>query len=93
MQFTPDEVDVDKMVAGISKISGIKNIHHVHLWQIDEHELMLEAHVDMENDIAISEFENVLEEIKQVVDGYNIHHVNIQPEFSVSDNKQIIINK
>jgi len=93
MQFTPDEVDVDKMVAGISKISGIKNIHHVHLWQIDEHELMLEAHVDMEKDVSISEFEKVLEEIKKVVDGYNIHHVNIQPEFSVSDNKQIIINK
>lgn len=92
MQFTPDDVNVDDLVANISKISGIKNMHHVHLWQIDEHDMMLEAHVDMEKDFVISEFEKILEKIKQVLDGYNIHHINIQPEFSVSDNKQIIIN-
>ena len=90
MQFTPDGLEVDEMTNVISKISGIKNIHHLHIWQIDEHELMLEAHVDMEKDVAISEFEKVLNEIKQAVDRYNIHHVNIQPEFSVDDNKQII---
>ena len=92
MQFTPDDLDVDEMTNVISKITGIKNIHHLHIWQIDEHELMLEAHVDMVKDIAISEFEKVLNEIKQVVGRYNIHHVNIQPEFSVNDNKQVIIN-
>ena len=92
MQFTPDDLDVDEMTNVISKIPGIKNIHHLHIWQIDEHELMLEAHVDMEKDISISEFEKVLAEIKQVVGRYNIHHVNIQPEFSVNDNKQVIIN-
>jgi len=92
MQFTPDDVNVDEMTKTISKIPGIKNIHHVHLWQIDEHELMLEAHVDMEKDVAISEFEKVLTQIKQVVGRYNIHHVNIQPEFSVTDNKQVINN-
>ena len=92
MQFTPDDLDVDEMANIISKIPGIKNIHHVHIWQIDEHELMLEAHIDMEKDVAISEFEKVLNEIKQVVGRYNIHHVNIQPEFSVNDNKQVIIN-
>jgi len=92
MQFTPDDLDVDEMINVISKISGIKNIHHVHIWQIDEHELMLEAHVDMKKDVAISEFEKVLAQIKQIVGRYNIHHVNIQPEFSVNDNKQVIIN-
>ena len=92
MQFTPENIDVDKMVNTISKISGIKNIHHIHLWQIDEHELMLEAHVDMEKNVTISEFEKVLAQIKQVVGRYNIHHVNIQPEYSVSDNKQMIHN-
>jgi len=92
MQFTPEDLDVDEMTNVISKIPGIKNIHHLHIWQIDEHELMLEAHVDMVKDVAISEFEKVLNEIKQVVGRYNIHHVNIQPEFSVNDNKQVIIN-
>ena len=92
MQFTPDDLNVDEMTKDICKIPGIKNIHHLHVWQIDEHELMLEAHVDMVKDVAISEFEKELDEIKLVVGRYNIHHVNIQPEFSVTDNKQVIIN-
>lgn len=93
MQFTPDTVDVDEIVNQVSKISGIKNMHHVHLWQIDEHDIMLEAHVDLTEDIAISEFEIILQKINLVMDEYNIHHVTIQPEFSVRDNKQIIIDK
>ncbi len=92
MQFTPENIDIIKITASINEIPGIKNIHHVHLWQIDEHELMLEAHVDMEQDVIISEFERTLEKIKKVLEEHNIHHVNIQPEFSVTDSKQVIHN-
>lgn len=92
MQFTPENIDIIKITESINEIPGIKNIHHVHLWQIDEHELMLEAHVDMEQDVIISEFEQTLEKIKKVLEVHNIHHINIQPEFSVADSKQVIHN-
>ena len=90
MQFTPDDIDVRKITCSIENIPGVKNIHHVHIWQINEHDLMFEAHIDMSEDIKVSGFEAILEEIKAVLARNNIRHSTIQPEFSVDDSKQII---
>jgi cobalt-zinc-cadmium efflux system protein len=90
MQFTPEEIEIKKIACEIEKIHGVKNIHHVHVWQINDHDLMFEAHVDMSEDYKMSGFEKVLEEIKLILDQNGINHSTIQPEFSVDDKKQII---
>ena len=90
MQFTPEEVDIQKIAKGIENIAGVKNTHHVHVWQINEHDLMFEAHVDMAEDIKVSDFEAILKEIRQLLKRHGISHSTIQPEFSTDDNKQII---
>jgi cobalt-zinc-cadmium efflux system protein len=90
MQFTPEEVDIHKIAKGIENIAGVKNTHHVHVWQINEHDLMFEAHLDLAEDIKLSDFEVILKEIKQLLKQNGINHATIQPEFSVDDNKQII---
>ena len=90
MQFTPEEIDIKKIACEFEKIPGVKNIHHVHVWQINDHDLMFEAHVDMSEDIKMSGFEKVLEEIKLILIQNGINHSTIQPEFSVDDKKQII---
>lgn len=90
MQFAPRHLDVEELSEGINQIKGIKNIHHVHCWQLDDHRIIFEAHVDLEADIAISEFELILNEIKTYLQEFDISHVNIQPEFETSDNKELI---
>ena len=90
MQFTPEEVDIHKIAKGIENIAGVKNTHHVHVWQINEHDLMFEAHLDLAENIKLSDFEVILKEIKQLLKQNGINHSTIQPEFSVDDNKQII---
>lgn len=90
MQFTPEEIDIQIIVGDIEKIEGVKNIHHVHVWQINEHELMFEAHIDMSDDLKVSGFEIILDRINTVLKHHSITHSTIQPEFNVDDNKQII---
>jgi len=90
MQFTPEEIDVQKIVKEIENIQGVKNIHHIHVWQINEHDLMFEAHIDISEDIKISGFEKILDNIKAVLSRHKIDHSTIQPEFTVDDNKQLI---
>jgi cobalt-zinc-cadmium efflux system protein len=90
MQFTPEEIDVSNVVSKISEIRGVKNLHHVHVWQINEHDLMFEAHVDLVEDITVSNFEGILEQIKLTLRQQGINHSTIQPEFSVDDRKQVI---
>ena len=90
MQFTPEEIDVKRIASEIEKIQGVKNIHHVHVWQINEREMMFEAHIDLSEDMNVSSFEKILHRIKAVLIKYDINHSTIQPEFTVDDKKQII---
>ncbi|GAB4296078.1 MAG: hypothetical protein Kow0068_20590 [Marinilabiliales bacterium] len=92
MQFTPENIDLASLVNDIEIFDGIKNVHHVHIWQINEHDIMFECHIDLQKDIKITEFEKILKKIRKVLAQYNIEHITIQPEYSLNDKKQIIIN-
>ncbi len=92
MLFTPNTIEVTKIVQTISKIDKIKNVHHVHIWQLNEDEVHLEAHIDFDEDIKLSEFDAILDQIEEeVFHKYGINHVNIQPEYGKCDSKQLIV--
>ncbi len=94
MQFTPEHIDIKEIAKDVAKIEDVKNIHHIHIWQISEHDIMFEAHIDMENDVKITDFERILKSVEDYLhDKYEIHHVTLQPEFLVDDNKNFINKK
>jgi cobalt-zinc-cadmium efflux system protein len=92
MQFTPAQINIEEIAAEITLIEGIKNIHHVHVWKLDDHEMMFEGHVDLKADYPISFFEIILEKVGAVLHQHNIHHYNIQPEWVRDDEKSLINN-
>ncbi|WP_179344598.1 cation diffusion facilitator family transporter [Winogradskyella ursingii] len=92
MLFTPDSIPVDKIVQDLNEFKGIKNVHHVHIWQLNEDEIHFEAHIDFTEDILLSQFDLILDEIeKYIFHNYDINHVNIQPEFKKRDSKDVIV--
>ena len=92
MLFTPDDINLEKMRQAISEHSEIKNVHHIHIWQLNENEVHMEAHIDFENDISLSQFDIILEEVEEVLyHDFGINHVNIQPEYQKKDPKDIIV--
>jgi cobalt-zinc-cadmium efflux system protein len=92
MLFTPADIALDEIAVKISSIKPIKNVHHIHVWQLNEDEIHLEAHIDFLKDISLSEFDKILDEIEDLVfHEYGINHVNIQPEFGKCDAKDLIV--
>ena len=92
MLFTPDTIEVKEIVETINTMENVKNVHHVHIWQLNEDEVHLEAHIDFDRDISLSEFDVILEQIEnQVLEKFGINHVNIQPEFGKCDSKKVIV--
>jgi len=92
MLFTPEDLPLNTIIKDIQRIEPIKNVHHVHIWQLNEEEIHLEAHVDFRKDITLSEFDGILNKIEALVyHEYNINHVNIQPEFGKCDSKSVIV--
>jgi cobalt-zinc-cadmium efflux system protein len=90
MQFTPSQINIEDVAAEITLIQGVKNIHHVHAWKLDDHDLMFEAHLDLEEDFTISKFELILTKVEQILERHDIHHFNIQPEWIRNDEKSLI---
>ena len=92
MLFTPKEIKIDAIVEEVIKVDQINNIHHIHVWQLNEKEIHLEAHVDFNVDLKFSEFNIILKSLEATLyKKFKINHFNIQPEFGSSDPKSIII--
>nr|WP_321233938.1 cation diffusion facilitator family transporter [uncultured Psychroserpens sp.] len=92
MLFTPETIQVKDIVKDIQDIEAIKNVHHVHIWQLNEEEIHLEAHIDFKEDITLSQFDIILHEVEALVfHNFGINHVNIQPEFGKCEEKDVIV--
>jgi cobalt-zinc-cadmium efflux system protein len=92
MLFTPEAVPIKEIVDEINAFDAIKNVHHVHVWQLNEEEIHMEAHIDFNEDITLSQFDAILHDIEELVFyKYDINHVNIQPEFGKCDIKDVIV--
>ncbi|WP_420320906.1 cation diffusion facilitator family transporter [Flagellimonas sp.] len=92
MLFTPKSIEIKEIVESICTLEPIKNVHHVHIWQLNEEEIHMEAHIDFKQDIKLSEFDKILVDIEEhVYHKHGINHVNIQPEFDKCDSKSVIV--
>ena len=90
--FTPEAIPIDKIVKELQVLEAIKNVHHIHVWQLNEEEIHFEAHIDFENDISLTEFDIILQTVKEILfNKFEINHVNIQPEFGKCGTKDVIV--
>ena len=92
MLFTPDHIDIKEIVREVHKIKGVNKLHHIHVWHLNDEELHLEAHLDCSEDVKMSEFNDLLDKVEQVLfEKFHINHINIQPEYKKEDPKDFIV--
>ncbi len=91
MMSSPSQIDMQTLQQIVARHDVIDNIHHIHLWQLDDHNIFLEAHLDFKQDLKLSEVAQIKDSIAQDLDDQlGIHHVTLQPEFDVDDSKEMI---
>lgn len=80
MQATPDGLDLDELRSLTENTNGVCEIHHVHVWELDEHHRALEAHVVIPDE-RISEIDTIKRRIKTLLkDRYEIAHSTLEFE-------------
>ena len=45
MLGSPPDLDCDVVIEAMRGVGGVRDVHHVHLWQMQEHEVALDCHV------------------------------------------------
>jgi len=92
MLFTPKHINVKDVVSVVNKLPKVNKLHHVHIWNLSDNELHLEAHLDLKEDISTTVFNDLLLDIETVLhEDFNINHVTIQPEYNKEDPKEVIV--
>jgi cobalt-zinc-cadmium efflux system protein len=78
MEGAPENISIDEVVQAMEAVQGVANVHHLHLWQLDEHRNALEAHVVI-NDF--NETENVKQLLKSEIEKtFSITHSTLEFE-------------
>jgi len=92
LMASPVNIPLDGIQTLVKAIEGINNLHHVHLWQMDEHDIHFEAHVDIA-DRLVSETDSLLDEIRSILhEHFEINHVTLQFECGSCETTELIIN-
>ncbi|MGR1581159.1 cation diffusion facilitator family transporter [Thalassobius sp. S69A] len=52
MLGAPEGTDLNAVLSALRSVPGVADIHHVHLWHMQEHETALEAHVVLDGSVS-----------------------------------------
>jgi cobalt-zinc-cadmium efflux system protein len=80
LESAPENVNMSQMVNEIRTVDGVRDIHDLHVWSINENLRMLSAHVVTDN-ITVGEGKLIQQNINEMLaHGYNIQHATLQLE-------------
>jgi cobalt-zinc-cadmium efflux system protein len=83
LEGTPRGMSVELIVSGLRAISGVNDVHDVHVWSIGSDSHALSCHVKID-DMPLSESDAILRQITDLLAReFHIHHTTIQFESSM----------
>lgn len=91
MQSTPANINLINIKSSLEGIKEVSNLHHVHVWQLDEKNIFFEGHIDLIENFTVKEIEIIQKKIKDILyQKYDINHVTIQAEFDSCHKKELV---
>ena len=78
MEGAPEGIEINDVIKAMEDISGVKNVHHVHVWQLDENRNAIEAHVVLKDGTVMDDLKI---QLKQVLhEEFEIEHSTLEFE-------------
>lgn len=93
MQSAPEDLDIEKIKKYVLAIPEIKDIHHIHIWRLNDSQIHFECHVELNKDLCVSESGRIINQLGKILqDEFNITHTTFQIEYESKHNKNTIYN-
>ena len=84
MLGSPPDLDAGAVVKAMTDIDGVRDVHHVHLWQMQEHDVALDCHVVLAGQ-DWADLETVKQALKKkLADDFDITHSSLEFETSAN---------
>ncbi|HEY0272722.1 MAG TPA: cation diffusion facilitator family transporter [Chitinophaga sp.] len=80
MDAVPQGIEMDKVKASALKISGVKAIHHIHIWGMSTTENALTCQLVIDVGLGMAELEYIKKVFRHEMQHLNIQHVTLETE-------------
>ena len=88
MESSAPGTDISEIKRALETVPSVIDVHHVHVWQLDEHETLLECHAQIDSAEADS-LEHIKGALKSVLEErFGIHHSTIEFELTPCDDRK-----
>ncbi len=79
MQAVPAHIDMDEIKHKVEKLPEIDNIHHIHVWKLDDRQINLEAHVNLTDNVKMLDMMQTKEKVESLLrNDFGIGHITLQ---------------
>ena len=94
MQSAPEHLDLSQIKFRVEQVPEVQNIHHIHSWMLTDQEVHMEAHVELKNDLRLSQVKLIHETIEHFLrKDFGIAHITLQFEFETDHSPSLIHTK
>jgi cobalt-zinc-cadmium efflux system protein len=80
LESTPADIDMSEMVRDLLSVEGVRGVHDLHIWSINQRLRLLSAHV-VTDDMTLSAGAALQQRVNALIQArYHIHHSTLQLE-------------
>lgn len=80
LDAVPENVDMEKVKQEVEKMTGVKSIHHIHVWAMSTTKNAMTAHLIVENDLPEKQIAEIKHQLKHELEHHNIQHATLETE-------------
>jgi cobalt-zinc-cadmium efflux system protein len=81
MESTPADIQIPNVQQAMTEVNGVLDIHHLHVWRLDEKNILLESHVVIDEG-NMGQMESIKSALKNLLStDFDIHHSTLEFEF------------
>lgn len=94
MQATPSHINLKEIEKEVMSLDEIDNIHHIHVWRLNDSQVHLEAHVNLRSDHTMKEVMVIRQKVEGILHNkFAIGHVTLQFGYACCEGAMPLISE
>lgn len=78
MQSVPKDIDIKNIKNAVEIHKEVDNIHHLHVWKLDDNQIHLESHINLKNNVDMLSMMKIRNEIENILkEQFDISHITL----------------
>ena len=82
MQAAPKDLDLNEIQVALEAVPEVEDVHHIHLWRLNDSKIYFEAHVNLCERLNIERIDGIRHTLESLLDErFGIDHTTLQFEY------------